>query len=126
MEEKTEDLRMTTHKEGKHVVVKLGMNSLMDPLLLEQLGQRLLHLVEIEDQRRIVLDFSLVQYLSSQAIGIVMRMHQKTAELKGKLVLCGVNAKLTQLMQITKLDKVLKVCPSQKEASYYMENALIG
>jgi anti-sigma B factor antagonist len=126
MEEKTEDLRMTTHKEGRHVVVKLGMNSLMDPLLLEQLGQRLLHLVEIEDQRRIVLDFSLVQYLSSQAIGIVMRMHQKTAELKGKLVLCGVNAKLTQLMQITKLDKVLKVCPSQKEASYYMENALIG
>ena len=70
-----------------------------------------------EDRRRIILDFEKVQYLSSQAIGIVMAMRKKLAALKhSKLILCSVNATLQQLLKITGLDKLLVVKPTQKEA----------
>ena len=45
----------------------------MDPVHLEEIGRQLYHLVDAQDQRRIIIDFEKVQYLSSQAIGIVLR-----------------------------------------------------
>ncbi len=64
-----------------------------------------------------VLDFSKVEYMSSQAIGIVIGLHRKLSVLpNSKLLLCGVNAKLMQLLKITRLDRVLTLKPTQKEA----------
>ena len=85
--------------------------------MLEQMGQVIYRLVDEEDRRLIVLDFEHVDYLSSQAIGMVLTVHKKLAKLKHtSLVLCGVGPKLMELLKITRLDKVLKVKPTQKEA----------
>jgi anti-sigma B factor antagonist len=89
----------------------------MDPIELEQIGQSLYRLVDAEDRRRIVLDFEKVQYLSSQAIGIVLTLNKKLTALPGsKLVLCGVGPRLQELLKITRLDRLLTVKASQREA----------
>ena len=89
----------------------------MDPVQLEDIGKSLYRLVDEEDQRRIVMDFERVTYLSSQAIGIVLHMNKKLSALKNsKLVLCGVGARLMELIKITRLDKILTIKPSQREA----------
>ena len=101
----------------KFTVIEFKVDSLMDPLLLERTGAELYRLIEEEDKRRIILDFTMVQYVSSQAIGIVMAMRKKLAALKGsRLILCSVGSTLMQLLKITGLDKVLTIKPSQKEA----------
>ncbi|MCS7034665.1 MAG: STAS domain-containing protein [Phycisphaerae bacterium] len=101
----------------KFTVVEFRQPSLMDPLVLEHIGASLYHLVDAQDRRRIILDFEKVQYLSSQAIGIIVTMNKKLAALPhSKLVLCGVGEKLMQLLKITRLDKVLTIRPTQKEA----------
>jgi len=47
----------------------------------------------------------------------VLTMNKKLAVLPhSKLVLCGVGEKLMQLIKITRLDKILTIKPSQKEA----------
>jgi anti-anti-sigma factor len=98
-------------------VVEFQTSSMMDPAELEMIGAGLYRLIDEEDRRRIILDFEKVQYISSQAIGIVMAMRKKLAALKhGKLVLCSVNAPLQQLLKLTGLDKLLTVKPTQKEA----------
>jgi anti-sigma B factor antagonist len=117
--------QLLTHHEGKVLFIEVGTPSLMDPADLEELAGQLYHRIDVEDNRRIVLDFRRVEYISSQAIGILMSLHKKIAGLKGTLILCGVNARLTQLLQITRLDKVLKVMPSQKEAAFHMKNAML-
>lgn len=102
---------------GKASVIEFRLPSLMDPLQLESIGQDLNKLVDEEDRRMLVLDFSKVEYLSSQAIGIVIGLHRKLSALpNSKLLLCGVNAKLMQLLKITRLDRVLTLKPTQKEA----------
>jgi anti-sigma B factor antagonist len=101
----------------KFTVVEFNNPSLMDPLELESIGQQLYKLVDEQDKRKIVLDFEKVQYLSSQAIGIVLTMNKKLGSLpNSKLVLCGVGPKLMELIKITRLDKVLTIKPSQREA----------
>ena len=101
----------------KFTVVEFKTASLMDPMILEEIGQELYRLVDEEDKRRLILDFEKVQYLSSQAIGIVLTLNKKLNALKGsKFVLCGVGPKLLELLKITRLDRILTVKPTQREA----------
>ena len=101
----------------KFTVVEFKTPSLMDPLILEEIGKELYRLVDEEDKRRLILDFEKVQYLSSQAIGIVLTLNKKLAALKNsKFILCGVGPKLLELLKITRLDRILTVKPTQKEA----------
>src|ERR1700749_568178 len=101
----------------KWTVVEFRTPALMDPVELEQIGQSLYHLIEAEDRRTIVLDFEKVQYLSSQAIGIILTMNKKLAALKNsRLVLCGGGPKRMELLKIPRLDRILTVKPTQQEA----------
>ena len=107
----------TVQQIDKFTVIEFKSPSLMDPLELEQLGQHLYRLVDEEDRRKVILDFEKVQYLSSQAIGIVLTMNKKLGALKNsKLVLCGVGPRLMELLKITRLDRLLTVKPTQREA----------
>jgi anti-sigma B factor antagonist len=101
----------------KATVVEFRIPSLMDPVQLEMIQKQLFQLVDEQDKRLVILDFSKVEFLSSQAIGIVIGLHRRLSTLPhSQLLLCGVNGKLIELLRITRLDKVLKVKPTQKEA----------
>src|SRR6478752_284354 len=115
------DRPMSTHFTvqpfPKFSVVEFRTASLMDPIILESIGQELYRLVDAEDRRKLVLDFEKVEYLSSQAIGIILNLNKKLSVLKNsKMVLCGVGPKLQELLRITRLDKILTVKPTQREA----------
>lgn len=97
-------------------IIEFREASLMDPLVLERSAERLYQLIEQEDHRKIILDFSAVQYMSSQAIGIVMNMQKKLGVIKGRQILCGVGPRLQELLRITNLDKVLLTKSTQREA----------
>ena len=107
----------TVQQVDKFTVVEFKNPSLMDPLELEAIGQQLYKLVDEQDKRKIILDFEKVQYLSSQAIGIVLTMNKKLGGLSNsKLILCGVGPRLLELLKITRLDRLLTIKPSQREA----------
>jgi anti-anti-sigma factor len=111
------DLPLTIQPIEKYTVVEFRTASLMDPVQLTNIAETIYRLVDVEDKRTLVLDFEKVQYLSSQAIGILMAVRKKLAALPhSSLVVCGVGPKLMELIKITRLEKVLKITPSQKEA----------
>ncbi len=110
-------LPLAVQKFDKYTAIEFRSPSLMDPIILERIGEALYHLVDAEDQRRLVLDFEKVDYISSQAIGIVLTLNKKLSALKqSRLVLCGVGPKLMELLRITRLDKILTIKPTQREA----------
>src|SRR5438105_1722875 len=107
----------TVQQVEKYTVIEFKTASLMDPLELETIGQSLYRLVDEEDRRKLILDFEKVQYISSQAIGIVLTLNKKLSGLKNtKFILCGIGPKLAELLRITRLDKILTIKPSQREA----------
>jgi anti-sigma B factor antagonist len=104
---------------GGRTVVEFQTSSLMNPLELEQIGAGLFKLVDEDKSGRLVLDFGKVQYLSSQAIGIILTLNKKltgTSAGGDNLVLCGVGPQLMQLLKVTRLDRILTIKPTQKEA----------
>lgn len=107
----------TVRQYHGHALVEFQTESLMNPLELERVGHGLYRLVDDEHHHHILLDFARVRYLSSQAVGIILTMNKKVAQFKdGSLVLCGVGAQLLQLLKITRLDKVLTIVPTLKDA----------
>jgi len=111
------DLPFTVQQVDGFTIVELQTPSLLDPVQLANLGEKFYRLVDDEDHRLLVLDFERVQYMSSQAIGIIITLHKKLSALPhAKLILCGVGEKLSELIKITRLDRILTIKPTQKEA----------
>src|SRR3989442_7382758 len=80
----------TVNKIDKFSVVEFRLTSLMDPLILDEIGSELIRLVDQEDRRLIIMDFEKIEYVSSQAIGILLNMHKKLKALPhSMLVLCS-------------------------------------
>jgi anti-sigma B factor antagonist len=103
---------------GAFTVVEFQTASLMNAGELERISAALSDLVDHDHSGRMVLDFTPVLQLSSQAIGMIVNVNRKTAAIKGgKLVLCGVSPQMLQLLKITRLDRLLKIVKDQKEAT---------
>lgn len=114
--------RVTVSKYKSCAVVEILTPSLMDTVELEALGADLYRLVDEQDNRRLVLDFGQVQYISSQAIGILANLYRKTAALKGGLlVLCNLSPRLLELLKIMKFDRLITIKPTQVEAVNHFE-----
>jgi anti-sigma B factor antagonist len=107
----------TVHNIEKATVVEFRTSSLMDAIMLDDIGTELYRLVDAEDRRKLVLDFEKVEYLSSQAVGIIIKLHNKLSKLKNsKMMLCSVGPKLAEILKIMRLDKMLTIKPTQREA----------
>ncbi len=112
-----ESALFTERQDQGYTVVEFTTDSLMNPLELEGIGQALYKLVDEQGRHTLLLDFAKVKYLSSQAVGIILTLNKKLAQLPGSsLTLCGVGPQLLQLLKITRLDKILKIKPTQAEA----------
>lgn len=90
--------------------------SMLDSRAIDATGEALYQLVDKQNRRKIIVDFSDVRFLSSQAIGVIISMHQKTKKIKGELVLCGVREEIMKVFKITSLDKLLTFLPNDKAA----------
>lgn len=109
--------KLIIEPEGKWTtVVQVTTPSLMDQAEIKDIADTLHTILENRERRFLVIDFSTVQFISSQAIGALVSLHKKAVEVHGLLVLCGVNAKLAQLLKITRLDSLLTVVPTQSDA----------
>jgi anti-sigma B factor antagonist len=70
---------------------------------------------------RAVLDFRLVIYLTSAALGLVTKLSRDTSALGGKLVLCGMRPEIRQLFRLTKLDTVVEIHEDLESAKLALE-----
>ncbi|HWE96612.1 MAG TPA: STAS domain-containing protein [Tepidisphaeraceae bacterium] len=104
-------------KLGEFTVVEFKTASLMNAMELERIAQGIYRLVDEEGAKLLLMDFTPVEYLSSQAIGILVGLNKKLSQVPGsRLALCGVRPQLMQLLKITRLDRMLKVFKTQQDA----------
>ena len=89
---------------------------LLDSRDLDALAEQLYRLVDKMDRKKLVVDFSRVQFLASAAIGVVTTLHKKSVAIKGTLVLCGLRKELMKVFEIMNLTKLLRFSADAKEA----------
>ena len=98
------------------MVVTFNEAMVLDALQVQQIGDMLYQLVDGRACRKLVLDLSKVQMLSSAALGVLINLKKKSDAIKGQIVLCGIRQEPMKVFQITHLHKVFKICPGESEA----------
>lgn len=98
------------------LIVVFNEPMVLDSLQVQQIGDELYRLVDGRACRRLILDLSKVQMLSSSALGVLIHLKKKSDAIKGKVVLCGVRKEPMKVFQITHLNKVFDIKANEEEA----------
>jgi len=107
-------------------LVTLQEPRLLDSKQLENLGKELYRLVDELDRKKLVVDFTKVQFLASAAISVFLNLLKKSNAIKGTLILCGMRKELMQVFEITKLTKLFKFAADEKEALKLLGYSSVG
>ena len=82
------DQRIDIEEIGSVTVARFLDKKILDEANIDKIGQELFGLVDQDGRKQIILDFSLVEYLSSAALGKLITMHKKVTAAGGKCALC--------------------------------------
>ncbi len=103
-----ETSQLIFEQAGDATVVRFDTNNVLDGLQIQTMGQRLAELVERQGRRLLVLDFSKVTLLSSQAIGMLLAVRQKALSAKAEVLLCAIRPDLREVFRITRIEGLFK------------------
>jgi len=98
------ELLITPYKDVS--VVSFQNISVLDSANIEALGRSLLDLVEKQDTRKLILEFTTVRFMSSQALGVLLQLKKAMDPVHGKIVIVGIRPELHKVFKITNLHKM--------------------
>jgi len=110
------DQRLDIEDIGSVTVARFLDRKILDEANIELVGRELFALVDSDGRTQIILDFDLVEYLSSAALGKLITMHKKVSAAGGKLLLCNIQKDILEVFQLTRLDQVLSLCKTLDDA----------
>lgn len=71
---------------------------------------------EKERPKKVIVDLMSVSYIDSSGLATLVEMLKKTRSQSGSFALANMSDKVKSLFEITKLDKLFSIFPSQDEA----------
>ena len=89
---------------------------ILDEITITEIGQELFQLVDVDNRKKLLLDFSRVEFLSSAALGKLITLRRKIVEANGFLKLCGIQPEALEVFLVAKLDSFFDIHPRQTEA----------
>ncbi len=110
------DQRIDIEEIGAVTVARFLDKKILDEANIDKIGQELFGLVDEDGRTKIILDFALVEYLSSAALGKLITMHKKVAAAGGTCALCNIQRDILDVFKITQLHRVLMLCGDLDDA----------
>ncbi|MEZ6056821.1 MAG: STAS domain-containing protein [Planctomycetaceae bacterium] len=108
--------RIDIEEIGDVTIARFVDKKILDENNIQVIGNQLFGLVEEDGRKKIVLDFTNVEYLSSAALGKLITMDKKTKAAGGKLRLCAIRPDIYEVFAITKLNKMFDIRDTQELA----------
>lgn len=97
-------------------VAKFTDKKILDEGNIQLIGNQLFALVDEDRKKKIVLDFSNVEYLSSAALGKLITLDKKAKAAGGKIRFCSIRADILEVFKITRLDKLFTIKENRDKA----------
>jgi len=94
---------------GDVTVVRFRDRRIANTLEIELVGQELYRLVEEGKHKRLVLDFSNVDYLSSALIGKLISLNAKVQAGNGSVKLCSLRPEVFEIFHTCQLDRIFSI-----------------
>jgi len=104
------------HEVEDVTVVRFTRRTVLDPMLIESIGDCLLDLVVGQGRTLLAIDFTRVESVTTAMLGKFVSLHSAVGAAGGKLVFCGVDSFLKQIFTICNLPQAIPICADENEA----------
>jgi anti-anti-sigma factor len=95
--------------KGEIRIVFLDVARLVDAAAIEQCHREIVDLLGKTEEACVLLHFGRVAFMSSAALGMLIRVQKKCKEFEIALRLCSISPDIIQVFKITGLDKVFDI-----------------
>ena len=68
---------------------------------------------------KLIIDFSMVSFMDSSGIGMIIGRYKELSLLKGEVVLCSVNKYIEKILNLSGIYKIIQIFKTQDEAIKY-------
>jgi len=103
--------------ESKGVsVVTFNDSKIIDEAEIQEFGQELYDLVDREKRKKIVLNFGNVEFLSSAALGKLIKFDSRVKHHDSALILSNIRPEIYEVFAITKLTKLFIIKDDEADA----------
>lgn len=82
---------------------------IVEPEYIKDLEECIMVVLDQARRLDLVLDFCNVEFMSSALLGLLVKIHKKVCERKGRLQLCNISPNLYKVFEITRLDRVFDI-----------------
>lgn len=101
---------LTLKDAGEVLVVGFKQASILDQAIIDAIGGELDQAaLEASGNRKMLLDFNAVEYMSSAMLGKLIKLHKRCKNDKIKLKLCSIAKNPLDVFKITNLDKLFEI-----------------
>ena len=108
--------RIKVNESGGVTVVTFNDSKIIDEVEIQEFGQELYDLIEREDRKKIILNFANVEFLSSAALGKLIKFEKGAKQRDAKLVLSNIRPEIYEVFAITKLTKLFTIKDDEADA----------
>jgi len=108
--------RLDVHEVGEVSVVHFRDQKIIEDLGIQELGQELFQLVDVEDRKKLLLNFATVDFLSSAALGKLITLDKKVKARGGVLKLCSIRPEIYEVFAITRLNWLFDIKDDEADA----------
>ena len=108
--------RLDVSEIGDVTVVRFVDRKILDATYIEELGAQLFHLIERDYRKKLLLNFTDVEFLSSAALNKLIILDKKAKTHGGVLKLSNLKAEIHEVFVITRLNQLFEISEDEKAA----------
>ena len=108
--------RLEVTEVGDVAVVRFRDHKIVEDISIQQLGQEMFQLVEVDNRDKLLLNFSSVDFLSSAALGKLITLDKKMKAHGGALKLSNIRPEIYEVFSITKLNRLFDIRDDEADA----------
>lgn len=90
-------------------IVTFDDENILEEQQIKRLEQALLPVVQENEERKLILNFENVRFMSSAFLGLLVKVHKRAIEMGGHLQLFNLDPKIQKVFEITQLTKVFDI-----------------
>lgn len=108
--------RVEVSEIGDVTIVRFVDRKILDTANIQELGDELFSLVEHDQRRKLLLNFSHVEFLSSSALNKLILLDRVVEKHQGKLALCNLRPEIQEVFVITRLNQMFTIYEEEADA----------
>lgn len=108
--------RLDVKEVGDVAVVHFRDFKIVEDITIQEVGQQLFHLVEVDNRDKLLLSFAAVEFLSSAALGKLITLDKKMKAHGGSLKLSNIRPEIYEVFAITKLNRLFDIRKDEADA----------